>query len=68
MNIINNRNIKPADVVRYYVATRTRKQTFIYSVCDTLDEAKQALADRYSDVFRIGIYEYNIYGELRKVA
>lgn len=68
MNIINNRNIKSPDVVRYYVATRTRKQTFVYSVCDTLDEAKRALSDRYSDVFRIGIYEYNIYGELRKVA
>ena len=67
MRIINN-NKKSKEVVGYYIATRTRKQTFVYSICETLNEARETLAERYSDVFRIGIYEYNIYGEFKKVA
>lgn len=52
--------------MKYHVATRTRTQLFSYSVCDTLDEAKEALK-RYAHVWRIRIYQQDEQGNITLV-
>lgn len=31
--------------MKYYIATRTRKQMFAYSVCETLEQATEAIQE-----------------------
>ena len=50
----------------YHVATRTRTRLFSYSVCDTFEQAKERI-QHYNHIWRIGIFEQDNLGNIKKV-
>ena len=52
--------------MKYYIATRTRRRFLTYALYDTLEQAKENL-QRYSHVWRIGIFEQDNQGYITKV-
>lgn len=52
--------------MKYHIATRTRNKLLSYALCNTLEEAKEQIG-RYKHIWRVGIYQQDKLGYLKKI-